>query len=98
MIKIELTSKSGKKKCTVFNISIDDFSRPMSTEYRLSIIDNKGQVKLSTLQRLSTTNEYFFRVGQETYTILPVDLAWLLMARLNNDFNFKEKMKSGAWH
>lgn len=96
-MKVEITSQSGKKKCTVFNIIMDDFNRPMSAEYRLSVIDDKGQVKLPALQRLSATREYFFRVGQETYTISPADLARLLLARLNNDFNFKEKMRSGAW-
>ena len=96
-MKREVYSKSGKKKCIVFGISMDDFSRPMSTEYRLSVLDDKQKIKTPQLQRLSTTKEYFFNMGQETYIVTPKDLTLLLMARLDSDFNFKDKMRQG-WH
>ena len=92
MLKREVYSKSGKKKCIMFSIMMDDFSRPMSTIYRIGVIDDKAQVRTPMLQRLSSTKEYYFHMGQETYIVPQKELAILLMSRLDGDFNFKEKM------
>lgn len=93
MIKRELYSKSGKHKCILFSIMMDDFSRPMSTIYRIGVIDDKEKVHTPQLQRLSSAKEYFFYMGQETYIVPRKDLAILLMARLDGDFNIKEQYR-----